>query len=322
MTKKLICALLALTMIFCTACSQADSSEKVHEDSSSTAADLTENSSESDADSSSASDSSSENSADDSSTVTSETTSATTTTTENSTTTTTTKAQATTTTKQAVATTRATQKPVQTTKATVRTTTKATVKTTPKATQPAVNTATYVNNIIAEVNKMFPESQFNRALYDRFERLCKGVPTNDDLYQIKEQLCNYAMRKYNGKKGTFTYYQNITPTPKTNTVTATKPINISIDRTLGEIDAHHNIGEDTNLVYTTKRSAAENYKYIGIFIRGCYAMVDKGIPSLVEMYDNKYPNIDCNHKFYVFIGLGGHNYSTGTTEYYLWFCNR
>ena len=184
-----------------------------------------------------------------------------------------------------------------------------------------MNTAAYVNNIIADINKMFPESQFNKALYDKFERLCKGVPTNDDLYQIKEQLCNYAMRKYNGKKGTFTYYQNITPTPKTNTVTATKPINISIDRTLGEIDAHHNIGEDTNLVYITKRSAAENYKYIGIFIRGCYAMVDKGIPSLVKMYDNTNSNINYKHTFYVFIGLGGHNYSTGTTEYYMWFCD-
>ncbi|MCR5478763.1 MAG: hypothetical protein K6F27_02740 [Ruminococcus sp.] len=330
MMKKIISAILALAMLLSmTACAQ-DNSEPTDSSSASDSSQVnteSENSSESDADSSSASgsDSSSENSADDSSTVNSETTSATTTTTENSTATTTTKAQATTTTKQAVATTKATVKPVQTTKATVRTTakatTKATVKTTPKATQPAVNTAAYVNNIIADINKMFPESQFNKALYDKFERLCKGVPTNDDLYQIKEQLCNYAMRKYNGKKGTFTYYQNITPTPKTNTVTATKPINISIDRTLGEIDAHHNIGEDTNLVYTTKRSAAENYKYIGIFIRGCYAMVDKGIPSLVKMSDNQYPNITIKHTFYVFIGLGGHNYSTGTTEYYLWFCD-
>ena len=331
MTKKILTILLAFAMLAATACSQDSTSEPTKNSSSvsdsSQVNTESENSSESDADSSSASgsDSSSENSADDSSTVNSETTSATTTTTKNSTTTTTTKAQATTTTKQAVATTRATQKPVQTTKATVRTTakatTKATVKTTPKATQPAVNTAVYVNNIIADINKMFPESQFNKALYDKFERLCKGVPTNDDLYQIKEQLCNYAMRKYNGKKGTFTYYQNITPTPKTNTVTATKPINISIDRTLGEIDAHHNIGEDTNLVYITKRSAAENYKYIGIFIRGCYAMVDKGIPSLVKMYDNTNSNINYKHTFYVFIGLGGHNYSTGTTEYYMWFCD-
>ena len=331
MTKKILTILLAFAMLAATACSQDSTSEPTKNSSSvsdsSQVNTESENSSESDADSSSASgsDSSSENSADDSSTVNSETTSATTTTTKNSTTTTTTKAQATTTTKQAVATTRATQKPVQTTKATVRTTakatTKATVKTTPKATQPAVNTAAYVNNIIADINKMFPESQFNKALYDKFERLCKGVPTNDDLYQIKEQLCNYAMRKYNGKKGTFTYYQNITPTPKTNTVTATKPINISIDRTLGEIDAHHNIGEDTNLVYITKRSAAENYKYIGIFIRGCYAMVDKGIPSLVKMYDNTNSNINYKHTFYVFIGLGGHNYSTGTTEYYMWFCD-
>lgn len=337
MTKKIISAILALAMLLSmTACAQ-DNSEPT--DSSSVSDSSQVNTESENSSLSSGSDSSSENSTDDSSAVTSKTTSTTsdtTITTENSTATTTTKAQATTTTKQAVATTqatakpvqttKATQKPVQTTKATVRATakatTKATVKTTPKATQPAVNTAAYVNNIIADINKMFPESQFNKALYDKFERLCKGVPTNDDLYQIKEQLCNYAMRKYNGKKGTFTYYQGITPTPRTSTVTATKPISITIDRTLGENDAHQNNGEDTNLVYTTKRSAAENYKYIGIFIKGCYGMVDSGVPALVKMYDNKYPNIDCNHKFYVFIGLGGHNYSTGTTEYYLWFCNR
>ena len=207
-----------------------------------------------------------------------------------------------------------------TVKVTAKSTTKATVKTTPKATQPAVNTAAYVNNIIADINKMFPESQFNKALYDKFERLCKGIPTSDDLYQIKEQLCNFAMRKYSGKKGTFTYYQGITPTPRTSTVTAAKPISITIDRTLGENDAHQNNGEDTNLVYTTKRSAAENYKYIGIFIKGCYGMVDSGVPALIKTCDNQNPNISYKHTFYVFIGLGGHNYSTGTTEYYLWFC--
>ncbi len=331
MTKRLISAVLALAMLLSmTACSQDSTSEPTKNSSSASDSSYLdsdyENSRESDADSSaSGSDSSSENSTDDSSTVNSETTSATTTTTKNSTTTTTTNAQATTTTKQAVATTKATVKAVQSTKATVKVTakptTKATVKTTPKPTQPAVSTAAYVNNIIADINKMFPQAQFNKALYDRFERLCKGVPTSDDLYQIKEQLCNYAMRKYNGKTGTFTYYQDITPTPQTNTVTAKKPISIKIDRSLGEDNAHQNNGAMTTLCYNVHRDAAGNYDGICTFIKWCYGMVDEGVPALVKLYDNKYPNIDCKHKFYVFIGKSGYNYTTGCNEYYLWFCD-
>ncbi|MBQ9868819.1 MAG: hypothetical protein IJM32_04105 [Ruminococcus sp.] len=313
MTKKIITILLALAMLAATACTQDNSSEPARENSSSASdssyLDSDYENSSSDADDSS--DSSSENSTTTSETTTTTTTTSATTTTENSTATTTTKAQAPTTTKNTTqATTQATQKPVQTTKAT----TKATQAT------PTFNAEAYINQTIAEINSMFPQSQFNKALYDKFERLCKGIPTSDDLYQIKEQLCNYAMRKYNGKKGTFTYYQGITPTPRTSTVTAAKPISITIDRTLGENDAHQNNGEDTNLVYTTKRSAAENYKYIGIFIRGCYGMVDSGVPALIKTCDNQNPNISYKHTFYVFIGLGGHNYSTGTTEYYLWFC--
>jgi len=331
MTKKILTILLALAMLAATACTQDNSSEPTRENSSSVSDSSkvnteSENSSESDADSSSASDSSSENSTDDSSTVNSETTSATTTTTKNSTTTTTTKAQATTTTKQAVATTRATQKPVQTTKATVRatakSTTKATVKTTPKATQPAVNTAAYVNNIIADINKMFPESQFNKTLYDKFERLCKGVPTNDDLYQIKEQLCNFAMRKYSGKTGTITYWHGITPTPWQDTVTAKKPISITIDRTLVENDAHQNNGADTVLVYCNTWTADRNYKNICTFIKNCYRMVSSGIPSLVKRCDNKDPELNYKHKFYVFIGLGGYDNNLHHNLYYLWFCER
>ena len=328
MTKKIISAILALAMLTATACTQDNSSEPARENSSSASdsslLDSDSENSSSDADDSS--DSSSENSTTTSETTTTTTTTSATTTTENSTATTTTKAQATTTTKQAVATTRATQKPVQTTKAAVRatakSTTKATVKTTPKVTQPAVNTAAYVNNIIADINKMFPESQFNRALYDRFERLCKGVPTNDDLYQIKEQLCNFAMRKYNGKTGTFTYYYNITPTPKTDTVTAAKPISITIDRTLVENDAHQNNGADTVLVYCNTWTADRNYKNIRTFIKKCYEMVDSGVPALVELADNKRPEKTYNHKFYVYLGLGGYDNNLHHNLYYLWFCNR
>ena len=341
MTKKILTVLLALAMLAATACTQDNSSEPAR-DNSSSASDssvLDSDSENSSSDADDSSDSSSENTTTTSETTTTTTTTSATTTTENSTTTTTT-TQATTTTKNTTqATTQATQKPAQTTKATAkpvqttkattksttkattRATTKATTKATAKATQPAVNNNTYVNSIIADINKMFPESQFNRTLYDKFERLCKGIPTNDDLYQIKEQLCNFAMRKYNGKKGTFTYWHGITPTPWQDTVTAAKPISIKIDRTLGENDAHQNNGADTALVYMSRRSAAENYKSISIFIKQCYRMVDMGVPALVKLYDNKSPSITYKHTIYIFISKGYLNSSTGTTEFYLWFCN-
>ena len=327
MTKKLICALLALSMIFCTACSQADSSVPAHEDSSSTAADLNEDSSSGSSESIDDQSSAAETTTSATTTSSTESSPSTTTTSAATTTTksTTSKAAATTTTKAiatttAKATTRATQKPVQTTKATTRATTKATQAT--KATQPAVNTAAYVNNIIAEVNKMFPQAQFNKALYDRFERLCKGVPTSDDLYQIKEQLCNFAVRKYNGKKGTFTYYGNITPTPKQYTVTASKPISITIDRTLGENDAQQNNGAMVNTHYSIHKTVEQNYNGIGLFIKKCYCMADRGVPALVKLYDNDDPQLNYKHKFYIFISNGYYNSTVGHNDYYLWFCNK
>ncbi|MBQ8119909.1 MAG: hypothetical protein IJ172_03935 [Ruminococcus sp.] len=316
MAKKIISALLALTMLFMTACGADNSTDTSKADTTTTT--VTEQDS-SEIDSSSDSE--------ETTTTTAETTTATsdtTTTTENSTTTTT-KAQAPTTTKNTTqATTQATAKPVQTTKATTKATTKVTTKATTKATQatPTFNAEAYINQTIAEINSMFPQSQFNRALYDRFERLCKGVPTNDDLYQIKEQLCNYGLRKYNGKKGTFTYYQTITPTPKTDTVTAAKPISITIDRTLVENDAHQNNGADTVLVYCNTWTADRNYKNIRTFIKKCYEMVDSGVPALVELADNKRPEKTYNHKFYVYLGLGGYDNNLHHNLYYLWFCNR
>ena len=270
-------------------------------------------------DSSSASDSSSENSTDDSSTVNSETTSATTTTTENSTTTTTTKAQATTTTKQAVATTKATQKPVQTTKATVRTTakatTKATVKTTPKATQPAVNTAAYVNNIIADINKMFPESQFNKALYDKFERLCKGVPTEQDKKDISEALCNFAIRKFNGKSGTFTCYYYVNPTVVTRTVTAKQPINITINRTFTRDNAHLGTGNSTDLYYAAYKTVEQNYQGINKFIKDCYCTMDSGMSTLIKK------NIISHTEIYYSIDKAGWQSGVNHDAYYMWFCH-
>ena len=331
MTKRLISAVLALAMLLSmTACGQDSTSEPTKNSSSvsdsSQVNTESENSSESTPDSSSDSESENTTTTSETTTTTTTTTSATTTT-KNSTTTTTT-TQATTTTKN---TTKATQKPVvQTTttkyvapapKNTTTTTAKKVVSTTTttKAAQPAVNTATYVNNIIADINKMFPESQFNKTLYDKFERLCKGVPTSDDLYQIKEQLCNFAIRKYNGKKGTFTYYYGITPSPRQDTVKAAKPISITIDRTLGENDAQQNNGAMVNSHYSIHKTVEQNYNGICLFIKKCYCMADSGIPSLVKRKDNKRPEKTYNHRFYIFISNGYYNSTIGHNDYYLWF---
>ena len=326
MMKKIISAILALAMLLSmTACSQDSTSEPTKNSSSvsdsSQVNTESENSSKSDADSSaSGSDSSSENSTDDSSTVTSETTSATTTTTENSTIATTTKAQATTTTKQAVATTRATVKPVQTTKATVRATakatTKATVKTTTKATQPAVNTAAYVNNIIADINKMFPESQFNKALYDKFERLCKGIPTEQDKKDISEAVCNFAIRKFNGKSGTFTCYYYVNPTVVTRTVTAKQPINITINRTFTRDNAHLGTGNSTDLYYAAYKTVEQNYQGINKFIKDCYCTMDSGMSTLIKK------NIISHIEIYYSIDKAGWQSGVNHDAYYMWFCHK
>lgn len=325
MTKKILTILLALAMLTATACTSENSSEPTNNSSASDSSYLDsdyENSSESDADSSSASesDSSSENSTDDSSTVTSETTSDTTTTTKNSTTTTTTKAQATTTTKQAVATTKATVKAVQTTKATVKVTakatTKATVKTTPKATQPAVNTAAYVNNIIADINKMFPESQFNKALYDKFERLCKGIPTEQDKKDISEALCNFAIRKFNGKSGTFTCYTQIkSNSAKTETVVAKQPINIKINRSFTQDNAHLGVGLTTDLYYAAYKTVQQNYQGISTFIKKCYCVMDSGMSALI------YQNEISHTEIFFSINYGGWQSGVNHDAYYMWFCH-
>ncbi len=120
MSKKIISAFLALTMLFMTACGDSSQADTSKADTTTTAAEQDN----SEADSSSDSEETTTTTAE-----TTSTTSDTTTTTENSTTTTTTKAQATTTTKQAVA----------TTKATVKVTAKATTKSTTNASQPSGN---------------------------------------------------------------------------------------------------------------------------------------------------------------------------------------
>jgi len=180
MTKKIITALLALTMLFMTACgdsSQADTSKAE-----------TTTVTESNTDSSDAEDT----------TTTTTTTAETTTTTsdtsskkeEKSTTTTkaTTKATTTTktvatTTKQAVVTTQATYtyKPVQTTKATTRATTKATTKATQatRATQPAKNKS---------------------ALDLAYEAVILGTSTKAQRDMICNDLNNYVITKGYSKK--------------------------------------------------------------------------------------------------------------------------
>lgn len=168
MTKKIISALLALTMLFMTACGEDNSTDTSKADTTTTTS-VTEQTE----------DSSSDN--EDTTTTTTQKTTTTTTaeTSKKEETTTTTKAteqsKATTTTKQAVATTtqattKATAEPAQTTK----TTTNATTKATTKATQPAKN---------------------KTALDLAYEAMVKCNPTQAHIDLIVNDLNNYIASK-------------------------------------------------------------------------------------------------------------------------------
>ena len=177
MSKKIISAFLALTMLFMTACGDSSQADTSKADTTTTA--VEQDNSEAD----SSSDSEETTTTADTTTTPSDTSekeekSSDTTTTSS----TTTKAQATTTTtKQAVATTRATQKPVQTTRATTKATTKATVKTTKttQATQPAKNKS---------------------ALDLAYEAVILGTSTKAQRDMICNDLNNYVIAKGYSKK--------------------------------------------------------------------------------------------------------------------------
>ena len=185
MTKKIITALLALTMLFMTACGEDNSTDTSKADTTTTTS-VTEQTEDSSSDS------------EDTTTTTTTTTQETTTTTtaetskkEEKTTTTKATTKATTTTKQAVATTttqaytytqattKATAKPVQTTKATTKATSKATTKATTKAT-------------VKPANKS--------ALDLAYEAVILGTSTKAQRDLICNDLNNYVISKGYSKK--------------------------------------------------------------------------------------------------------------------------
>lgn len=332
MTKKIITVLLVLMMLYMTACGENGSSDtdKAEETVVTTISERTDDSSDGEDTTSATTTTTTEVTT----TTTAETTSKKSTTTSVSTT-----AEQTTTTKAAM---QATFKPVQTTTKvphkqivsnTTTTTAKSKATTTTTAAKSVFDIEAYRKQTIAEINKLFPEAKLDRSLYDRFERLCRGIETTEDVYQLKEQLCNFALRKYSGKTGTIEYIRDIywenDSIITRSAVTAAKPIDITVDRTLDELDAHQNNGSMTNLAYFTtyekwmgdyQKFVQRNFKGVRSFIKDCYAMMSSGIASLVKRHDNQNPKIDYKHKFYVFISPGYLNYSTGTKEHYLWFC--
>ena len=181
MTKKIISAILALTMLFMTACGEDNSTDTSKADTTTTAVEQDNSEIDSSSDSEETTTTTAETTTTTSDTSKKEEKSSDTTTT--SATTTTAKAQATTTTKQAAVTTNATVKPVQTTKATVKVTakatTKATVKTTPKPTQPAANKS---------------------ALDLAYEAVILGTSTKAQRDMICNDLNNYVIAKGYSKK--------------------------------------------------------------------------------------------------------------------------
>ena len=181
MTKKTIRALLALVMLCMTACGDSSQADTSKADTTTTAVEQDNSEIDSSSDSEETTTTTAETTTTTSDTSKKEEKSSDTTTT--SATTTTAKAQATTTTKQAAVTTKATVKPVQTTRATVKVTakatTKATVKTTPKATQPAANKS---------------------ALDLAYEAVILGTSTKAQRDLICNDLNNYVIAKGYSKK--------------------------------------------------------------------------------------------------------------------------
>ncbi len=179
MSKKIISAFLALTMLFMTACGDSSQADTSKADTTTTAAEQDNSEADSSSDSEETTTTTAETTTTTSDISEKEEKSSDTTTT--SATTTTAKAQATTTTKQTVATTRATQKPVQTTRATTRATTKATTKATQatRATQPAKNKS---------------------ALDLAYEAVILGTSTKAQRDLICNDLNNYVIAKGYSKK--------------------------------------------------------------------------------------------------------------------------
>ena len=135
MSKKIISAFLALTMLLMTACGDSSQADTSKADTTTTAVEQDNSEADSSSDSEETTTTTAETTTTTSDTSEKEEKSSDTTTTSS----TTTKAQATTTTKKVATTTKATVKPVQTTKATVKVTAKATTKSTTNASQPSGN---------------------------------------------------------------------------------------------------------------------------------------------------------------------------------------
>lgn len=230
MSKKIISAFLALTMLFMTACGDSSQADTSKADTTTTAAE--QDNSEID----SSSDSEETTTTAETATTTSDTSKK-----EEKSSDTTTTSATTTTTKQAVATTRATQKPVQTTKATVRATakatTKATVKTTPKPTQPAANKS---------------------ALDLAYEAVILGTSTKAQRDMICNDLNNYVISKGYSKKLDKSLYALSDANGK--------PVE-DVTKATGWGNCGYNVGSDNSnyttaylLKSSTLETARENYK--------------------------------------------------------------
>lgn len=183
MSKKIISAFLALTMLFMTACGDSSQADTSKADTTTTAVEQDNSEIDSSSDSEETTTTTAETTTTTSDTSSKKEEKSTTTTKATTKATTTTTSQATTTTKQAVVTTQATYtyKPVQTTKATTRATTKATTKATQatRATQPAKNKS---------------------ALDLAYEAVILGTSTKAQRDLICNDLNNYVIAKGYSKK--------------------------------------------------------------------------------------------------------------------------
>ena len=230
MSKKIISAFLALTMLFMTACGDSSQADTSKADTTTTAVEQDNGEIDSSSDSEETTTTTAETTTTTSDTSEKEEKSSDTTTTSS----TTAKAQATTTTtKQAAVTTKATVKPVQTTKATTRATTKATTR----ATQPAKNKS---------------------ALDLAYEAVILGTSTKEQRDLICNDLNNYVIAKGYSKKLDKSLYALSDANGK--------PVE-DVTKATGWGNCGYNVGSDNSnyttaylLKSSTLETARENYK--------------------------------------------------------------
>ncbi len=193
------------------------------------------------------------------------------------------------------------------------TTSKATTTTKKKPTSTTTTTTTAKKTTTTTTKKPVDDSKYEMTgLMASYDRLRRGVPTEADEQAIIDDLCNYVMKKYNGKSGTFTYNTDGDDweeaceglgwnapewvaifgemrDPIYETFSVTKPFTLIINRKANfdngartntqECNEYHFEADDAS-----QKDAKENYYYTMLFRSSLYAMANQGISVSLSWY--------------------------------------